>query len=82
MRRGVLVAFTDDADLTERSFDLAQLLDGQLDFSGAYILFQTLGFAHPAYTPGIKTAARVISLLFFVGYCSIPAAVLTGVVHL
>ena len=45
-------------------------------------MFQSLGLAHPHYTPRIKAAARVISILFFIGYVSIPAAVLTGIVHL
>jgi len=49
---------------------------------GIYSLFQTLGLAHPSYTPRIKAAARIISILFFVGYCSIPAAVIAGIVHL
>ncbi len=49
---------------------------------GIYSTFQTLGLAHPRYMPKIKTAAAAISILYFVGYVSIPAAVLTGVVHL
>lgn len=49
---------------------------------GIYSFFQTLGLAHPRYTPGIKAVARAISILFFVGYSSIPAAVLAGIVHL
>jgi len=49
---------------------------------GIYSMFQSLGLTHPHYTPRIKAAARVISILFFIGYVSIPAAVLTGIVHL
>lgn len=49
---------------------------------GIYSIFQTLGLAHPKYMPGIKKAAMAISILFFVGFVSIPAAVLTGFVHL
>lgn len=49
---------------------------------GIYSFFQTMGLAHPRYTPGIKTAARAISILLFLGYISIPVAVLTGIVHL
>jgi succinate dehydrogenase / fumarate reductase cytochrome b subunit len=49
---------------------------------GIYSMFQTLGFAHPRYTPRIRVAAGAVSVLFFLGYVSIPAAVLTGIVHL
>jgi succinate dehydrogenase / fumarate reductase cytochrome b subunit len=49
---------------------------------GIYSMFQTLGLAHPKYMPRIKKAATAISVFFFVGYVSIPAAVLTGLVHL
>jgi succinate dehydrogenase / fumarate reductase cytochrome b subunit len=49
---------------------------------GISSLFQTLGFNHPIHTPRIKRAARVIALLFFLGYASIPFAVMTGIVRL
>jgi len=45
---------------------------------GIYSMFQSLGLAHPRYTPRIKAAATVISIVVFVGYVSIPAAVLAG----
>lgn len=46
---------------------------------GIYSMFQTLGLAHPHYTPRIKAAARTLSVLYFAGYSSIPLAVLLGV---
>jgi succinate dehydrogenase / fumarate reductase cytochrome b subunit len=46
---------------------------------GIYSMFQSLGIAHPVYTPRIKFFASAISILFFLGYVSIPAAVLAGV---
>ncbi|MEP6715110.1 MAG: succinate dehydrogenase cytochrome b subunit [Terriglobia bacterium] len=49
---------------------------------GLFSIFQTLGLAHPKYMPGIKKGAMAISILFFVGFVSIPAAVLAGIVHL
>jgi succinate dehydrogenase / fumarate reductase cytochrome b subunit len=49
---------------------------------GIWSMFQTLGFTHPRYTPRIRSAARAIAILFFVGYASIPLGVLTGVVRL
>ena len=45
---------------------------------GISSLFQTLGISHPKYTPRIQAAARGISILLFVGFASIPVAVLTG----
>ena len=45
---------------------------------GIYSMFQSLGIAHPVYTPRIKFFASAISILFFLGYVSIPAAVLAG----
>ena len=46
---------------------------------GIYSMFQTLGVLPPQYAPGVRTAARVIALLYFAGYTSIPVAALTGV---
>ncbi len=45
---------------------------------GIYSMFQSLGIAHPGYTPRIKFFANAISILFFLGYVSIPAAVMSG----
>ena len=41
-------------------------------------MFQTLGLAHPQYTPRIKTVAKTLAILYFAGYMSIPVAVLAG----
>lgn len=46
---------------------------------GIYSMFQSLGLAHPRYTPRIRTAATIIAVLIFIGYVSIPAAVLAGI---
>ena len=45
---------------------------------GIYSMFQSLGLAHPRHTPHIKAAASLISVLYFIGYVSIPVAVLAG----
>jgi len=47
---------------------------------GMWSMLQTLGFYHPRFTPRIKTAATAIALLVFLGFCSIPVAVLSGVI--
>ena len=49
---------------------------------GIYSMFQTLGAAHPKYTPRIKRAAAIISIVIFLGYISIPVGVMAGVVRL
>jgi succinate dehydrogenase / fumarate reductase cytochrome b subunit len=48
---------------------------------GIYSMFQTLGFAHPRHTPQIKTAARIIGLVYFAGFSAIPIAALTGLLN-
>jgi succinate dehydrogenase / fumarate reductase cytochrome b subunit len=45
---------------------------------GIYSMFQTLGVAHPRWTPRIKSAATLMSALIFLGYVSIPVSVLAG----
>jgi succinate dehydrogenase / fumarate reductase cytochrome b subunit len=45
---------------------------------GIYSMFQSLGMAHPRRTPKIKAAARIIGLVYFAGFSSIPIAALTG----
>ena len=46
---------------------------------GIYSMFQTLGIARSQYAPRIKRAARLIALLYFAGFASIPIAVMAGV---
>jgi succinate dehydrogenase / fumarate reductase cytochrome b subunit len=49
-------------------------------YHGISSMFQSLGFSHPKYTPGIQRFAKVASFLIWAGYVSIPVAVLAGVV--
>jgi succinate dehydrogenase / fumarate reductase cytochrome b subunit len=44
---------------------------------GLWSMVQTLGFDHPRYTPRIKMAAALIAFLIFLGFVSIPVAVMT-----
>ena len=41
-------------------------------------LFQTLGLRHPKYTPTIEKVGHWLAALLFIGYASIPVAVLLG----
>jgi succinate dehydrogenase / fumarate reductase cytochrome b subunit len=47
---------------------------------GLWSMFQSLGFNHPRYTPKLKKGAALVSTLIAVGNCSIPVAVLAGLV--
>jgi succinate dehydrogenase / fumarate reductase cytochrome b subunit len=48
-------------------------------YHGIWSMFQSMGFAHPRYTPAIKRGAAVVAILIAAGNISIPLAVLTGV---
>ena len=47
-------------------------------YHGVWSMFQSLGFSHPRYTPMLKKGAAVVAILIAIGNCSIPIAVLTG----
>ena len=47
-------------------------------YHGMWSMFQSLGISHPRYTPILKRAAAILSILIAVGNCSIPIAVMTG----
>jgi succinate dehydrogenase / fumarate reductase cytochrome b subunit len=47
-------------------------------YHGMWSMFQSLGISHPRYTPLVKKAAAVLAIVVAVGNCSIPIAVLTG----
>jgi succinate dehydrogenase / fumarate reductase cytochrome b subunit len=49
-------------------------------FHGLWSMFQSLGLAHPRYTPVIKRLAAVFAILIGAGNISIPLAVLMGFV--
>jgi succinate dehydrogenase / fumarate reductase cytochrome b subunit len=59
---------------------IAMVLLGMHLYHGIWSMFQTLGFSHPRYTPLIKRASAVVSILITAGFISIPIAVMTGVV--
>jgi len=47
---------------------------------GASSMFQSLGWKNKYYGKFIDKAAMVVAILIFLGYCSIPLAVLSGVI--
>jgi len=50
-------------------------------YHGIWSMFQSVGVSHPKYTPGIKRAAAIIAILIAIGNCSIPIAVMTGLLQ-
>jgi succinate dehydrogenase / fumarate reductase cytochrome b subunit len=48
---------------------------------GLYSMWQSLGFRHPRYTPGIRAAAALVATLIALGNISIPVAVLAGILR-
>lgn len=47
---------------------------------GLASMFQTMGFYHPRYTPWIQRSAIIIAYALFLGFASIPVAVLSGMI--
>jgi succinate dehydrogenase / fumarate reductase, cytochrome b subunit len=50
-------------------------------YHGLWSMFQSLGIAHPRYTPMLRRGAAVVATLIAVGNISIPVAVLSGLVR-
>jgi len=51
-------------------------------YHGLYSLFQSLGIAHPRYTPAIKRGAAAFAILVCIGFIAVPVAVLAGILTL
>lgn len=47
-------------------------------YHGLWSMFQSLGFAHPRYTPKLKLAAKAFTVLLVLGFIAVPLAVLAG----
>lgn len=48
---------------------------------GIWSMFQTVGFSHPTYTPLLKRVAWLVSLFIVLGYISMPASVMFGILR-
>jgi succinate dehydrogenase / fumarate reductase, cytochrome b subunit len=49
-------------------------------YHGLWSMFQSLGIAHPRYTPMLRRGAAVVATLIAAGNISIPVAVLAGLI--
>jgi succinate dehydrogenase / fumarate reductase cytochrome b subunit len=47
-------------------------------YHGIWSMFQSLGISHPKYTPKLKKASALVAILIAIGNCSIPIAVMAG----
>ncbi len=47
-------------------------------YHGIWSMFQSLGFAHPRYTPKLKMFAKVFTVLLVLGFVIVPLAILFG----
>jgi succinate dehydrogenase / fumarate reductase cytochrome b subunit len=47
-------------------------------YHGIWSMFQSLGISHPRYTRKLKTGSAILAILIAIGNCSIPIAVMTG----
>ena len=47
-------------------------------YHGTWSMFQTLGVDHPRWNGGIRTAAKVIAAVLFVGFSAVPVAFAAG----
>ena len=51
-------------------------------YHGLWSMFQSLGISHPRYTPKLKQASAAVAILIAIGNCSIPIAVMAGLLTL
>ena len=49
-------------------------------YHGLWSMFQTLGLAHPRYTPKLKLFATLFTLVVVLGFISVPIAVMARIV--
>jgi len=49
-------------------------------YHGVWSMFQTLGANHPKYAAMRRPIAVIVSIVIFLGFISIPVAILTGVI--
>lgn len=47
-------------------------------YHGVWSMFQTLGVAHPRYTPKLKLFAKIMTAIIVIGFIAVPIAILAG----
>lgn len=57
---------------------VAMVMLGMHLYHGVWSMFQSLGFAHPRYTPKLKLFAKAFTLIIVLGFIVVPVAILAG----
>lgn len=57
---------------------VAMILLGMHLYHGVWSMFQSLGLAHPRYTPKLKAFAKIFSIVIVLGFIVVPLAILAG----
>jgi succinate dehydrogenase / fumarate reductase cytochrome b subunit len=78
VRANVIAGFMNPA--VSAFYILAMILLCMHLYHGLWSMFQSLGFSHPRYTPKLKKGAAIFAILIAIGNCSIPIAVMAGLV--
>jgi len=78
VRANVIAGFMNPA--VSAVYILAMILLCMHLYHGLWSMFQSLGFSHPRYTPRLKKGAAIFAILIAIGNCSIPIAVMAGLV--
>jgi succinate dehydrogenase / fumarate reductase cytochrome b subunit len=60
------------------AYVVAMVLLGMHLYHGLWSMFQTIGFAHPRYTPKLKAFAKLFTVVLVAGFLAVPIAVLAG----
>ncbi len=61
------------------AYIVAVILLGMHLYHGIWSMFQSLGAAHPRYTPKLKTFAKIAAGAIVLGFISVPIAILMGI---
>ena len=78
VRANVIAGFSNPA--ISAFYIVAMILLCMHLYHGLWSMFQSVGFSHPRYTPKLKKGAAIFAILIAIGNCSIPIAVMAGLV--
>lgn len=67
--------------LVSIAYVIAVIMLGAHLYHGLWSMFQTMGVAHPRYTPKLKLAAKALTTAIVLGFIAVPIAILLGVRH-
>lgn len=62
-------------------YTAGMILVGLHLYHGLWSMFQTMGFSHPTYSGWLKKGAAFAAMLLVIGFLTVPAAVVMGVLR-